>query len=754
MTRPRAGTTGRLFGTTLFALIGFVAAATPVAAEQLRVRAVDPQDRAVALADVIVMQGSRVVRTVTTAADGRIAPIDLPPGDYEIVVSAPGLRSEPQKITITSAPGTRDLDVRLALAAVRESVVVSASQVDARLSRVPDSVTVIDRAELRARQSETVADAIRRVPGFGVVQSGGRGAVTSFFPRGGESDYTLVLVDGIQQNAFGGGFDAAHLGVADVERVEVVRGPQSALFGGGAIGGVVQVITRAGGPTRADGLIEAGGYGTTRTYAGGSGSRGAWQWGAAIDWIKTDGDTRTFNSIGGPVTNDDYERTAGSFGVGWSDRPDRRARVNVRIGHDERGNPGAYGSNPLGLDVALDTISRGTNDTRGVGAQAVFGQGRPRRHSLQFTWTDAPSHFVSPFGDSDDETTRVTGRYQFDLERQTTGFSAGWEGLAERADNTFITDASFAEVPVERSLNGFFAEARWRPTPRGVVHGGLRVERIARRAMPGDAFGSRPALEEDVVWSANPKVMAAWFLTDPGAASWTRVHGGAGTGIKPPTAFEIAFTDNPSLRPERSRSFDAGIEHARRGGALVFDATWFANRYDQLIVTVGTSMQGASRYQTDNIANASARGLELSASWRGPRGLAARGAWTWMHSEVRDIDKVPGVAPPPYSVGDALIRRPANHGSADIAWSNTRARVGLSFNGRGAMRDIEPYFAGSVFNNPGYVTAMLAGSFTLTSNIEIYGRVTNLFDRSYEEALGYPALGRAAMVGLRLAGSR
>ena len=113
---------------------------------------------------------------------------------------------------------------------------------------------MITRADLDARQITTVADSLRFVPGFGVVQSGGRGALTSIFPRGGESDYTLVLVDGIPQNAFGGGFDAAHLATGDIERIEVVRGPQSALFGSGAIGGVVHVITQQGGPHARAGL--------------------------------------------------------------------------------------------------------------------------------------------------------------------------------------------------------------------------------------------------------------------------------------------------------------------------------------------------------------------------------------------------------------------------------------------------------------------------------------------------------------------
>ena len=285
----------RAVSTRLVLLLSFLvtALALPASADaqDLRGRAVDPQNRPVASADVLVLRGGRVVFSARTAADGRFGPLVLPAGDYELVVSAAGLRAEPRRITIAPS-ATLDVDVRLALAAVRESVVVSAAQVDTALSRVTGSVTVVDRAEILARQSETVADALRLVPGFTVVASGGRGAVTSFLPRGGESDYTLVLADGMPLNGFGGGFDAAHLGTADVERIEVVRGPQSALFGGGAIGGVVHVITRHGGPIRADGAIETGGYGTTRLAASTSGSRGDWTWGATIDRTGSDGDTR------------------------------------------------------------------------------------------------------------------------------------------------------------------------------------------------------------------------------------------------------------------------------------------------------------------------------------------------------------------------------------------------------------------------------------------------------------------------------
>ena len=123
------------------------------------------------------------------------------------------------------------------------------------------------------RQFTTVADALRLVPGMSVAPSGGPGSVTSVFPRGGESDYTLVMVDGVKLNSFGGGFDFGHLTTFGFNQIEVVRGPQSAVFGSDAIGGVVQMRSRLGGRPSAYGLLETGSSGTSRLAAGSSGRR-------------------------------------------------------------------------------------------------------------------------------------------------------------------------------------------------------------------------------------------------------------------------------------------------------------------------------------------------------------------------------------------------------------------------------------------------------------------------------------------------
>jgi outer membrane cobalamin receptor len=760
---PVSGRSGRVLPLIFHVVIFSLAVCTAAFADTLRGRVLDPDGRPVAGADVIILRAEVVVTSTKTLADGRFGPVDLPSGEYEILASAPGLRAASKRVQLSGE--TLQTDISTSLSAQQESVVVSAGQVDVPLSRVTDTVTVIDRSELDLKHTDTVSDALRLVPGFGIVQSGGRGAVTSIFPRGGESDYTLVLVDGIPQNAFGGGYDAAHLATSDVDRIEVVHGPESALYGDGAIGGIVHVITRNGGPARAQVSVEGGGYGLAHTSASTSGSQGAWRWGGSIDHLTTDGDTRERANLGRRVANADYARTEGSVSLGWSDRPGRSVRVDVRGDSDDRGFPGPYGSDPLQLYSGLDLVSRGHNTSTEVGVSGTFASGASLQHRAQFTWADLKSHFVSPpFGcnptdcplppdTADDETGRISGRYQFDLERRSIGVSGGFELLRERVDNTFITGEEFQPVPIKRFVSGWFAEARPSIGQRGFLTAGLRVERIEREALEGNP-GSRPTFDNDVVWSVNPKVSMAWFLRGTSASSWTKLRGSAGTGIKPPTGFELAFTDNPDLKPERSRSFDFGVEQAIGGTALVADVTWFHNRYDDLIVTLGRTLSGASRYQSDNIANARAQGLETGLRWQSRSGFAARAGYTWLSTEVLGVDNLPSAAPLPYAVGDPLVRRPKNQAFGELTYSRNHLTGFVTVNGRGAMADLEPNFASTLVTNPGYATTAFGASYTLARHVEVFGRVTNAFDRSYEEAYGFPALGRTASLGIRVAAGR
>ena len=733
-------------------------AASPAAADTLQGRVLDPSGQPVAVARVLVLRGQNVVSSTTTTADGRYGPITLAPGRYDVLVAAAGLQLPPTSITVGDAPLTQDLHTRLA--ALQESVLVSATLTDVARSRSASSASTLTRADLDAAQVTTVVDALKLIPGFGVAPAGTTGSQTSLFPRGGESDYTLVLVDGVPQNALGGGFDAAHTTTANVDRLEVVRGPQSALYGSGAIGGIVHLITANGGAPRLSASVEGGGYGTRAGTASASGSRGVWAFGGGFDWLDSDGETGSFDSIGGRVSNDDYTRVSGSGSLTWSDRSSRRVRLDVRGDRYERGYPGAYGSDPEGLYGGLDTISRGTNARASVGISAVLRSAGSLDHRIQATWSDARGEFISPFDEpgspSKDSNGRLTGRYQLDLLAGRTGISVGAEALRESARSSFIVDDASSRVPVRRHDIGLFAEARPTWGDRVFTTIGLRVERLARPALAAGAF--RPAFDRSVVWSANPKVSVAWALrpasTGTATLGATTLRTSAGTGIKPPTAFDIAFTDNPGLEPERSRSVDVGVEQSLFASRAIVDATWFYNSYDDLIVSITQPLSSASRYQTDNIANARSSGLEVGTAWRLAPSVTTRVSWTWLETEVLGVDSLPGVGFSVYDVGDSLIRRPRHSGSIDVNWRTARASAFAIVSVRGAMRDLEPNWASSVYVNPRRVATTMGAALHLTAGLELYGRVLNAFDRDYEDVLGFPAPGRTAMIGLRVTAGR
>jgi outer membrane receptor protein involved in Fe transport len=262
-------------------------------------------------------------------------------------------------------------------------------------------------------------------------------------------------------------------------------------------------------------------------------------------------------------------------------------------------------------------------------------------------------------------------------------------------------------------------------------------------------------MTSDTMVSVNPRA-AASMLVQASGRTWTRVRASAGTGIRPPNAFEIAYTDNPSLQPERNRSVDAGVEIGLAGGALISDATVFFNSYDDLIVTVGGSFQNASRYQTDNISNARARGFELSLSGRTRRGLEAGLVYTWLDTEILAVDGRSGAAPAPFAPGDPLIRRPRHRASADVSWVTARWNAFARVVARGDVLDVDPTYGafGGTLEAPGYWVADMGATARLGRFVDIFGRVLNVFDRHYEEALGFPSLGRHAMVGIRVAAGR
>jgi outer membrane cobalamin receptor len=738
--------------------ISFVvgAAAGPVTG-----RVVDPDGRPVPGADVLLVGPASVAAAAVTDAGGRFELRAPDAGRFELRIALDGFRARPVAVAVDA--GTRDVGtIALEISAVSESVVVSAAQTEVPLSTTASSVTIVTGEELRARQTQDLADALRAVPGLSVAAAGGRGAVTGVFPRGGESDYSLVVIDGVPANAFGGGFDFAHVPVVNVDRVEIVRGPQSALYGANAIGSVIRLVSRRGGPPRADASAEGGSDATGRFTGATSGGLGSWHWGASAERISTDGMNGERTDAGEVVSNDDYARRAAAAGGGWTRAGGAGIRGDVHYLHDERGFPGPFGSDPGGFFAGIDTVSRGLDDRWLAALSAAAPLGGRGRVQGQLSHGRIDSAFASPFGDSESWSRRTGARLQADA-----SFAGGLDGSAgvevqrERVGSTFITAGNGNEVPIERSVTGVFAEARWNRSARLFVTAGLRVERITRDALAGEpgAFLPRPDFPDDTVVSANPKVAAAWYLRSE-EGDFTKVRASAGTGIRPPDGFEIAFTDNPSLAPERSRSLDAGIDHAFLGGRALVEATAFFNRYDDLIVAVG-SFRGSSRFRTDNISNARSRGLELAATARGRRAgahpidLQLRVGYTRLDTEILAVDGGAD-APPPFVPGDPLLRRPAHRFSVDAAARAGRVAAYVQGHGRGRQRDVEPSLGtfGGLFDAPGYAAWHAGVSWQVVRQVELFGRVNNLFDRTYEEVLGFPAPDRGFFAGLRVAASR
>ncbi|MDA1091681.1 MAG: TonB-dependent receptor [Acidobacteria bacterium] len=743
----------RRLGLCVAAIVLLTASSAQAQRAGVRGAVVDPDGRPAPNATVLVSDQAVVRRTAVTDSQGRFHVENLTAGHYELRVVMAGFAATPTTVAL-SPDQTQSVTLALRVSAIGESVVVTAAGRELPRSRVTDSVTVVTADDIAARQFETVADALRfSVPGLGVTATGGRGEQTALFTRGGESDFTLVMIDGVRVNGFGGAFDFAHLPVGDIERIEVVRGPQSAVYGSDAIGGVVQIITKQGGPARVGGVFEGGTFGTSRVAVNTAGSVGSVAWGAAFEQLDTDGQNGETSQAGETVSNDDYTRRDVSLHGQWRGERGTTVRSVFRYGTNERGFPGPWGSDPGGTYGGIDTLSRGTNDNRLVSIGVSQRLGARVDQGLDVSHTQADSVFNGPFGRADSDATRLTVRARTDATlREGIVATTGFDVQQEQAGSTFITDASFTEIPVDRRMLGFFGELRFDPTSRLSLTAGIRGDRITREGLAGDGFG-RPTFGNETEVAANPKVSLGWYLRPAEATpDWTRLRVSAGTGIRPPNAFEIAFTDNPALKSERTRSVDVGLEQALARGRVLVEATAFFNRYDDLIVSVGQSFQNASQFRTDNLSNSQARGLELAATGRTPQGFEARATYTWLHTEILALDSTGAEAPGGFSVGDALLRRPRHQGSVELSFTQPVFSVFTSIGTRSATRDIDPSFGsfGGFFDNAGYAVVNLGGSLHAWTGVEFTARVQNLLDRGYEEAFGFPTLGRSVMAGIRV----
>ena len=506
----------------------------------------------------------------------------------------------------------------------------------------------------------------------------------------------------------------------------------------------MQVVTPHGGPLRAERLVEFGGLRHDALPASAPPDRAAhWTWGRRIDWLDTDGDTSERANLGGRVANDDYDaRRRDRRAWAGPTAPIGASALTSSRGQHERGFPAR--TDPIrSASTAASIASRAAGTIRAACARRrSSAPAATFRHRCSSRLTDAPSEFASPDFFDPSVVEHATHRRQPRHRALPAGHRAHADSVSRPAGSSssrrrttrFIKNTDSEAIPGRAAgLRLVRRVALAVQRTRRSLTAGVRVERIERTALAAGEFG-RPAFDDpDVVWSANPKVSGAWFVRPAGCARTGRRSAfGAGTGIKPPTAFEIAFTNNPGLKPERSRSFDAG----RRAGPRRIGAR---RRRDVLRQSLRRSHRhgGPDRLQRrEPVPDRQHRQRQREgagdrrATGDGARGLSARVAYTWLDTEVLSVDNVAD----PIGAGAVQRRRsadpPAAHqASAAITWSSTRGeRV---FLGERPRRDERPRAELRVARLP---ESRVRGGRRRWRHpdrpeLEVYARVTNLFDK-------------------------
>ena len=706
----------------------------------------DPSGRPVPHARIDLLRALAPLADSETDSWGKYKFNGISKGDYSLVANAAGFSTSSVEVRIIEAGAAVTVELHLKLSAVAQQVVVSAAPGGELAPQAGSSLSVVGHQEITDRSVQTVFDALRELPGLEVNQTGRRGGKVGVFIRGGNSNYNLVMVDGVEVNLFGGDFDFAPLTADGVDQVEVIRDPESALHGPNAVTGVINVVTRKGHkPTRFSLLEEAGSFTTWRIVSGAAGQVHGLGW--AVDA------SRLYS--GGVVPNDRYQDQSAILRLDYSRSPRRQASFRFFGNANDAGDPGPFGSDPLHLFTGIDLISR---DKQNLFAyQGSYSEQVTSRFRQVGTASISTNNYFlhTPFGDSFWDNLRAVLNTRSEFVVSDNDFLvAGFEYQREQVKNTFIADANNTPFLLPRTSYAYFAENRWNPAHRWFITTGIRADDIRTHALPPDAFGFRPLLPASAVVQVNPRIGVAYMARDgrgkTGGSASTRLHGSFGTGIRPPDGFELAFTNNPRLKPERSISFDSGIEQRLFNDRAVLDVTYFFNRFKDQIVVLGGSLAHLSNFVSDNLANSRAQGAEASFRIQATRSLQVSGEYTRLNTAVLSLNHST-LAQTPFRVGQPLIRRPRNSAGWNATWRHGGMMLNLNSYIRGPVLDVEPNLgvSGGLFRNKGYVVANAGFSYAVTRGFEVYGRLNNFLNQKYEESFGFPALHLNFLAGIR-----
>jgi vitamin B12 transporter len=775
-------------------------------------RVLDPLGGAIAHAKVTLIRDQQAVTDAVTDESGRFAVGSDESGRYQVRAEAPGFQSRDTDPIFVAVGDRVSLDITLPIGLLAQQVVVSATATMLPESQVGASVTVLDHGVLQSLGKADVLEDLRLVPGVQILQTGQRGGTTSLFVRGGNDDFNKVLIDGIPANDIGGSFDFGSLPITGIDRIEVLRNPNSVLYGADALTSVVNITTRRGTSTvpELSYAMDGGTFGTLHQdlSIGGADQR--------LDYFASYSHFDTRNNV--PNDADHNGTFAGTFG--WRISPSTELVVTGHRTAADQGVPNAFDFYGIADD------SSQTNRNTYVGAVLHTQTTARWAQTVRFTSTDLQYHFInpSPTGEPFDpfgygpnylgqtvtisgaNGTEATGRaildfggtypQTFDSRPTRRGVTAQTDysfprslsvSAGVRADDEHGSTDSGTTVTTTRHNGGAFIEARESLGDRVYLAGGVGFDHNA-------VFG----------FAATPRLSVASYLRRPADRAVlgdTKLTFNAGTGIKAPSILEeqsslftllSASAQGPALLsgagvspigPERSRSVDIGLEQGvwhERGRIHV---SLFNNHYDDLIefvdknalpqVGVPPAVAAATPFGAYvNSSSYRARGIELAFDGKIGSHVILGGAYTYLDAVVTQSfassalepainPAYPGVAIGAFSplVGGRPFRRAPNTGSLHAALVSTRGQVSVAGYFVGRADDstfLTDGFLGNSLLLPnhdlvaGYQKVDVSGAYRIQRRIRAYAVVENVLNQHYDAAPGFPALPATVRTGVAL----
>ena len=623
-----------------------------------------------------------------------------------------------------------------AAAAPADEVVVTATRLATPTERVGSSVVVITAQDIERGQYRSVSDALQSVPSLGVVHSGGGiGKLINLFSRGSETNHTLLLLDGVELNDpsnTDGLIDLSHIYIKDVERIEVVLGPQSTLYGSDAIGAVIQIFTKQGGAEPSTDLeVEAGSFGTFNQYAGTRGSAGDWNYSATVQHTDTDGVSalsNRFRQPNGTLDEDGHENVNAGLRLGYTASDALRFALTTRYLHteneldlnnsfaaDDSDSAGDAEQWFLGFNTHLTSLDGRLEQRFGFGYSAI-----ERRD-----WDDPDA---SNPGDYSREHNRGWKR-KFDLQNDFHGVEDHILTLGLETEQDVARSAL-----VSTSLWGTYASTTHADVRNNAVYLQDQVQLADDlSATLGLRSDDHDNFDRETTWRA----ALAWQL--PGID--TRLRGSYGTGFKAPSANQLygqsvssfgIFSGNPNLKPEQSKGWEIGAEQPVEALALRVGLTYYRNRITDLIVFTDNF---ATLQNKDSVDTS---GVESNLHWDASERLALQ--LSYAHTRAQDRN-----------TGEELRRRPLNKATLELDYQAT-TRLGLHAETIYIDRryDTDAVMFTRILR-PSYTLSNIAALYQIDPRWQYFLRINNVFDRDYEEPDGFEQPGIGVFTGVKLA---